>query len=190
MSDPSDRKNQREREYLRRRSISMRRASHTRESQSLTVAGLVDGADPLDQVVGPLEWRAERHGGVAAPLREHDVVAAVLERKLEPAEAGQRVLRQLEAQHGVLTRPAALAPEHALHLHGGGVGRERLHARLEGGRRAVGAPRDVGALAVRAARRRETATAEEADQSPPERRAAASPHRSIATALAGALCCR
>lgn len=122
---------------------------------------------------------------MAPSLGEHDIVVAVLERHLEAAGAVEVVGRQLEAQHGVLVRPVALVAEDAADLHGGGVAGERLDARLEGGRRAVGPPGDVGAVAVEAARRGEDGTAQ-AQQSP-QRRAPVCLHRAIATALGDSL---
>lgn len=155
---------------------------------SLTVTRLVDSTNPLNQLAGPLDGRAEGDGGVAAPLGEHDIVPSIFQRHFEPTRAVEVVGRQLEADDGVLVRPVALVAEDALDLHGGGVFGERLDARLEGGRRAVGAPGDVGAVAVEAARRGEGGTAQ--GQQSPQRRAPFCLHRAIATALGDSLLVR
>lgn len=95
---------------------------------------------------------------------------------------------QFESDDGVLVWPVSLVAEDALDLDGGGVFGEGLDARLEGGRRAVGPPGDVGAVAVEAARRGEDGTAQ--GQQSPQRRAPFCLHRAIATALGDSLLVR
>lgn len=168
----------------------MRLASHhiVIEHSSLTVTRLVDSTNPLDQLAGPLDGRAEGNGGVTAPFGEHDIVPSIFQRHFEAAGAVEVLGRQLESDDGVLVGPVSLVAEDALDLHGGGVFGERLDARLEGGRRAVGPPRHVGAVAVEAARRGHGGTAQ--GQQSPQRRAPFCLHRAIATALGDSLLVR
>lgn len=148
--------------------------------KALTVTRLVDRADPPDQLGGPSERGPEGNCGVASPLCEHDIVLSILQRHFKTSRTLEVLLGQLEAEDGVFVGPAALAAKDASHLDGGGVPGERLHARLEGGGGSVGAPGDVRPLAVEAARRRQAADADEAQQGPAKRRAPASLHRAIA----------
>lgn len=96
---------------------------------------------------------------MAAALGEHDKVPSVFKGHFEASCALEGVSRgELEADDGVLVGPGALAAEDAAHLDGGGVAGQGVHARLEGGGRAVGPPGDVGSLAEDAARRGEPAS--------------------------------